>query len=1093
MRPFEDLSIRRKLLRVTMLLAGTALVTASALFVLFDVVTFRGALVDRLTSAAQIVGFNSTSALLFSDRDAATKTLAALQAERHVKWAGIYDPAGKLFATYRSEGLPEDFVPPAAPSGATASPGQEFHGGRVVVTRPVPVEGGPAGTVVIEADLGELRERLLRYGGIVLLVSVVSFGLTLVASARFMRAISEPVQRLAETARIVSKEKDYSVRARGSSADELGLLVGTFNEMLDEIQKRDEEVTRAREELERLVEDRTRDLGHSQTLLAEAQRVAQIGTWEYDLERRTLVWSEELYRLYGLDPDTGPPDFDAIAAMTLSEDSGLVERELQRSRETCSSFSVEYRIRRADGAVRVLVADGNVVPVPGGRPVRMIGLVQDVTERRAAEAERQRLVRARAARAAAEAAQARSALLARVTADLASSLDYERTLAGPATATVGDFADWCVVDVVDADGTFRRAAAAHRNPARADDAARLRDCRLQPDAPTPGVEAIRAGRTITVGPAKARSLAVDPEHARLLDRFGVGSILAVPISILGERKGSLMWCRAERPWDPSEIALAEEIAHRTGVAVEHARLYLEAQQANRLKDEFLATLSHELRTPLHAIVGWAHMLRSGQLDAEKTRRAVETIDRNAQIQNQLISDILDVSKIMAGKLRLNVRELSLAEVVNAALDTVGPAAQARGVRLEQDLDPAAVTIAGDADRLQQVVWNLLSNAIKFSPSGGRVLVRLERTDLQSALSVEDEGPGIRPEFLPYVFERFRQADSSSTRPHGGLGLGLAIVRHLVELHGGTVEAANRSGGRSGAVFTVRLPRGRVASALAPQPAEDSRPEPERPLWLESAPALGGLRVLVVDDEPDSRDMVAAVLELAGAEALVAGTAAEGLAILRRERPDVLLSDLEMPGEDGYALIRRVRALGPESGGLTPAAALTAYAGAEHRMRTLLAGFQLHVAKPVQPAELAAVVASLGSRSHAPPESGPRRVLIVEDDADSASALEAILSAEGFETRVAPDGPAALEAVRSFRPGVILLDLGLPGMSGAEVARRLRDENALAGAHLVALTGYGAQEDVARSRTAGFERHLVKPVAVHELKGVLDALFASRPS
>lgn len=1092
MRRFADLSIRGKLLRVTILVAGNALVTASLLFVAFDVVAFRSALVNRHTSAAHIVGLNSVSALLFADREAAVQTLSALRADPHVEWAGIYDPTGRLFATYRREDLGEGFVPPPMPSGRAGAVGHEFRGSRVAVWRAIRVDGVAVGTVVIAADLGELYDRLLRYGLIVLLVSLISFALTLVSSARFMRAISEPVRLLAETARVVSKDKDYSVRARGESRDELGVLVLTFNEMLDQIQRRDEEVTRAREDLERLVEERTRDLTRSQALLAEAQFLAQIGTWEYDLARRTLVWSDELYRLYGLDAGAGPPSPDAVREMTLPEDRALVAREFARSRETGAPLYVEYRIRKPDGAVRLLVADGRAVGTSaGGRPERIVGLVQDVTERRAAEADRQRLLRVQADRAETEAAQARSALLERVTAVLASSLDYEKTLAAPATATLPEFADWCVLDVVDADGGYRRAVAAHRDPARAEEAGRLRNRRLLPDAPTPGVAAIRAGQTVATGPEQARALAVDPEHARLLDAFGAGHILAVPIAVLGERRGSLMWCRTARPWNAADVALAEEIAHRTSVAVEHARLYLEAQQANRLKDEFLATLSHELRTPLHAIVGWAHMLRSGKLDEATTLRAVETIDRNAQVQNQLISDILDVSRIMAGKLRLNVRAVSLADVIGAALDTVRPAAHAREVRLEQDLDPAAAEISGDADRLQQVVWNLLSNAIKFVPRGGRVRVTLRRGDHASEISVEDDGPGIRPAFLPFVFERFRQADSSSTRPHGGLGLGLAIVRHLVELHGGTVEAANRADGASGAVFTVRLPSARAVPTAVSPPPESSQPAAERPVWLESAPALGGLRVLVVDDEPDSRDMVATVLELAGAEALVAGTAAEGLALLTRERPEVLLSDLEMPGEDGYSLIRRVRALSPENGGLTPAAALTAYAGAEHRTKTLLAGFQLHVAKPVQPAELVAVVASLAARTFAAPEARSRRVLVVEDDPDSASAIDALLVAEGFETRVESDGPRALETARSFRPGVVLLDLGLPGMSGLEIARRLRQDPATAAARLVALTGYGSSEDAARSRDAGMDRHVVKPVDVEELKRTLDALFASR--
>jgi PAS domain S-box-containing protein len=1092
MRPFPELSIRGKLLRVTVFVAATALATASVLFVAFDVVTFRAALVNRLVSGARIVGLNSAAALAFSDRDAAALTLSALTADPHVRWAGIYDTRGNLFASYRRAGLAAGFLPPDPPEPGAKMPVMDFGPRRVVVGEAIRFGGRPAGTTVIEADLDEIYRRVPRYGLIVVLVSLFSFGTALLASGRFTLAISEPVARLAETARVVSRDQDYSVRAAAGPRDELGFLVETFNEMLEQIQRRDQEVSQAREELERLVAARTRDLGRSQLLLGEAQRVAHIGTWEYELAKGTMLWSDELYRLYGLDPSDGPPSLDATNAMILEEDRESVARALEQSRETGQPFSTEYRIRRADGSVRVLVADGSVTSSGPGGAERMVGLVQDVTERRAAEAEHQRLLRTQAARAEAEAAQWRSTVLARVTAALASSLDYEKTLAAPAGATLPTFADWCVLDVVDPDGSFRRAVAAHWDPGHAANATLLRNRKLRPDAPNAGIEAIRTGRTIVVAPESLQRSKLDVEHARLLELFGTGHLLAVAISVFGERKGSLMWCRIDRPWETAEIALAEEIAHRTGVAVEHARLYLEAQQANRLKDEFLATLSHELRTPLHAIVGWAHMLRSGKLDAATARRAVETIDRNAHVQNQLISDILDVSRIMAGKLRLNARPISLVDVVAAALDTVGPAAHAREVRLEHDLDPAAASVSGDADRLQQVVWNLLSNAIKFARPGGRVRVTLRRAGAQSELSVADDGPGIRREFLPYVFERFRQADSSSTRPHGGLGLGLAIVRHLVELHGGTVDAAN--GAEGGAIFTVRLPRAPAVPSVAVSPSEPVQPaaQPEQPLWLESAPSLQGLRVLVVDDEPDSRDMVATVLELAGAEALVAGSAADGLSILKREKPDVLLSDLEMPGEDGYSLIRRVRALPAEEGGVTPAAALTAYAGAEHRTKTLLAGFQLHVSKPVQPAELAAVVASLGVRSLSGPDGRARRVLIVEDDADAADALEALLSSEGFETRVAHDGSAALTAASSFRPGVVLLDLGLPGMGGIEVARRLRENGGAPGLRLVALTGHASSEDVARSREAGFDRHLVKPLSMTELKNALDALFATRP-
>jgi signal transduction histidine kinase/ActR/RegA family two-component response regulator len=399
----------------------------------------------------------------------------------------------------------------------------------------------------------------------------------------------------------------------------------------------------------------------------------------------------------------------------------------------------------------------------------------------------------------------------------------------------------------------------------------------------------------------------------------------------------------------------ELVARLTQLQGELQAALRELNEASRLKDEFLATLSHELRTPLNAIVGWAHVLQAGNVDRETTAKAIETIRRSAQAQNQLISDMLDVSRIVAGKLRLEVRPVDLAPIIEAALDTVRPSAAAKAVNLVQEIEPAAGPVLGDPDRLQQVVWNLLSNAIKFTPTGGRVRVALTALASELEVTVEDDGPGIDPEFLPHVFDRFRQADSSPSRSHGGLGLGLAIVRHLVELHGGSVRANNREGGK-GAVFYVRLPRHRLpAGGDVAHPEEDTTGSPS---WIDDAPSLAGVRVLVVDDEEDARELVATILTRCGAEVEVANSASEGLATLQRRRPDVLLSDIEMPDEDGYSLIRRVRSLPGERGGLVPAAALTAYASAQDRAKALAAGFDVHVPKPIQPAELVAVVASL---------------------------------------------------------------------------------------------------------------------------------------
>jgi PAS domain S-box-containing protein len=384
----------------------------------------------------------------------------------------------------------------------------------------------------------------------------------------------------------------------------------------------------------------------------------------------------------------------------------------------------------------------------------------------------------------------------------------------------------------------------------------------------------------------------------------------------------------------------------------------EAERALQSRDEFLATVSHELRSPLNAIVGWTHLLRTGGLDREGTRRAIETIHRNAMVQNQLIADILDVQRLSSGKLRLNMREaVDLALAVEAAIDTVRPAAHAKGITITPAVHDVP-TVPADPERIQQIVWNLLSNAVKFTPDQGEVEVALRDAGTHVEIKVQDSGPGIKPEFLPFVFERFRQ-DASTGRRNGGLGLGLAIVRHITELHGGTVSAANREEG--GALFTVRLPRAYSSGARveAVLPSDQHRLDDDA--WLDSAPSLHGIRVLLVDDEADAREVLAAVLGQCGADVTVATSASDVMTLFARERPDVLVCDIEMPDEDGYSLLRRIRALPQSDGSQVPAVALTAFTTPEHRLRALRAGFQMHVPKPVQPGELAAVVASLAAR------------------------------------------------------------------------------------------------------------------------------------
>jgi len=388
-----------------------------------------------------------------------------------------------------------------------------------------------------------------------------------------------------------------------------------------------------------------------------------------------------------------------------------------------------------------------------------------------------------------------------------------------------------------------------------------------------------------------------------------------------------------------------------------------AEAANRAKDEFLAVLSHELRTPLNAVYGWARLLQAGQVRDEQAERALDAIVRNANAQVQLIDDLLDVSRVVSGKMRLDIRPVDLRTVIEGALDAVRPAAEAKAIRLQSVLDPRAAPITGDSGRLQQVIWNLLMNAVKFTPKGGRVQVRLQRVNSHVEIIVSDTGPGIAPDVLPFIFERFTQADSSSTRAHSGLGLGLALVKHLVELHGGSVDAQSPGEGK-GATFVVRLPLtiADIPAGLRPR----LHPTASTIEGLLPGPRLDGLRVLVVDDDPDALNLASAILTDAGAEVRTCLSAPEALAVLQQWRPHVLVSDIEMPGEDGYSLIRKVRALDSEHGGKTPAVALTAYGRTQDRMLSLTAGYSMHVPKPVDPGELTTIIASVAAR---PPHTG----------------------------------------------------------------------------------------------------------------------------
>lgn len=559
----------------------------------------------------------------------------------------------------------------------------------------------------------------------------------------------------------------------------------------------------------------------------------------------------------------------------------------------------------------------------------------------------------------------RAMYLTEATVALGASLDYDEMLSTLARVLVPRLADWCAIFLLEGD-EMRNVTVAHADPAKLESVRAFQDAYPTDREQQRGIwSVIRTGESIVYDEITDDMLVEEarlPGHLEILRAVGIKAALLAPIRVRNDVLGVIALVSAEsgRGYDGDDVALAEELGRRAGAALENARLYRVAQDsataaevASRAKDEFLATVSHELRTPLNAILGWSTLLKDRVSDPA-VLKPIQVIYRNAQRQVRLVDDIMDVSRIITGKLRLDARQADLVAITRDAIEVVRPSAVAKHISIEFAPAGDSFWLVADSERLQQVVWNLLSNAVKFTNPGGKILLALNQENSSAVLSVTDTGKGIEPGFLPFVFERFKQADSSTTRRVGGLGLGLALVRHIVELHGGHVAAASDGVGK-GAQFTITLP----IRTVTPKPAaDDARRSQAAAQPAQAATALEGIRVLVVDDEPDALELISAVLAEAGAIVETARSAAEGIDVLKRARPDILISDIGMPDVDGFCFMRRVRALSAIEGGNVPSLALTAFAREEDRARALAAGYTSHIGKPVDPAALAAAVATL---------------------------------------------------------------------------------------------------------------------------------------